>query len=244
VLARCRFAAASMLCVGLRPLCSGDTAQHAPQPPLSHSDLVQPTWEGREPGIYNHISRYERTACGYGFRAPSRSLSSGRPKAGPVGSGPGMTRTRVRVATLVRVPMRLTHFGSTYSVRSPPPCGQGYRFWNFRISSAAWRRGARLCQDGGIESDREQTRIEVGTGVVPVVFGPCPTDCCVSNIFQKRFPCPCGEGLGVGVMSRGTGVALCSTPLPSPPPQGGREQTDYAACADSTSTKRALVRAG
>ncbi len=29
--------------------------------------------------------------CGFGFRAPSRSLSSGRPKAGPVGSGPGMT---------------------------------------------------------------------------------------------------------------------------------------------------------
>ena len=27
----------------------------------------------------------------HGFRAPSRSLSSGRPNAGPVGSGPGMT---------------------------------------------------------------------------------------------------------------------------------------------------------
>jgi hypothetical protein len=37
---------------------------------------------------------------GYGFRAPSRSLSSGRPEAGPVGSGPGMTETIVRVRTL------------------------------------------------------------------------------------------------------------------------------------------------
>src|SRR5439155_22202318 len=27
----------------------------------------------------------------HGFRTPSMSLSSGRPKAGPVGSGPGMT---------------------------------------------------------------------------------------------------------------------------------------------------------
>jgi hypothetical protein len=28
---------------------------------------------------------------GYGFQARSRSLSSGRPKAGPIGSRPGMT---------------------------------------------------------------------------------------------------------------------------------------------------------
>src|SRR5712691_2986533 len=44
------------------------------------------------------------TAGGYGFRAPSRSLSSGRPKAGPGGSGPGMTtdgsHRTVRVTTL------------------------------------------------------------------------------------------------------------------------------------------------
>src|SRR2546425_5048170 len=37
------------------------------------------------------------TGCGYGFRAPSRSLSSGRPKAGPVGSGPGMTMERAYI---------------------------------------------------------------------------------------------------------------------------------------------------
>ena len=35
------------------------------------------------------------TGLGYGFRAPSRSLSSGRPKAGPGGSGPGMTMERL-----------------------------------------------------------------------------------------------------------------------------------------------------
>jgi hypothetical protein len=39
------------------------------------------------------------TANDYGFRAPSRSLSSGRPKAGPVGSGPRMTAERVHEAS-------------------------------------------------------------------------------------------------------------------------------------------------
>ena len=32
-----------------------------------------------------------------------------------------------------------------------------------------------------------------------------------------------------------------TTPLPSPPPQGGREQTEYAARAVSTSTRPGLV---
>src|SRR5258706_4976488 len=42
------------------------------------------TW--RSPGIHNPIG-------GYGFRTCARSLSSGRPEAGPVGSGSG---TRLR----------------------------------------------------------------------------------------------------------------------------------------------------
>ena len=33
--------------------------------------------------------------CGYGFRAPSRSLSSGRASRGPVGLGPGMTAEKL-----------------------------------------------------------------------------------------------------------------------------------------------------
>jgi hypothetical protein len=37
----------------------------------------------------------------------------------------------------------------------------------------------------------------------------------------------------------------CQTrhPLPSPPPQGGREQTEFAACADPTSPECALISA-
>jgi hypothetical protein len=49
-----------------------------------------------------------------------------------------------------------------------------------------------------MESDREQTRIEVGTAVLCVRFGLDPTDCRVSNIFQKRFPCPLWGGVGGG----------------------------------------------
>jgi hypothetical protein len=44
-----------------------------------------------------------------------------------------------------------------------------------------------------MESDREQTRIEVGTGVVRVRFGLDPTNYCVFDIFQKRFPAPKGR---------------------------------------------------
>jgi Protein of unknown function (DUF3306) len=41
-------------------------------------------------------------------------------------------------------------------------------------------------------------------------------------------PPPCGEGLGVGVAESGTAVVTRTTPLPSPPPQGGREQSESA----------------
>ena len=40
-------------------------------------------------------------------------------------------------------------------------------------------------------------------------------------------PPPCGEGVGVGVMSEIP--AYAATPLPNPPPQGGREHTEFAA---------------
>src|SRR5260221_10487652 len=46
----------------------------------------------REPGIHNPDALHINPTCGYGFRVPSRSLSSGRPKAGPGGDGPGMTQ--------------------------------------------------------------------------------------------------------------------------------------------------------
>ncbi|TMJ89989.1 MAG: hypothetical protein E6G76_07050 [Alphaproteobacteria bacterium] len=48
-------------------------------------------------------------------------------------------------------------------------------------------------------------------------------------------PPPCGEGLGVGVarcFSDGATNIPRTTPLPTPPPQGGREQTEFAARAD------------
>ncbi len=44
-----------------------------------------------------------------------------------------------------------------------------------------------------------------------------------------RSPPPCGEGLGVGVVRCGDTAAHFATPLPTPPPQGGREQTEFAA---------------
>ena len=39
-------------------------------------------------------------------------------------------------------------------------------------------------------------------------------------------PPPCGEGLGVGVM-REVPPSNIATPLPNPPPQGGRERTEF-----------------
>src|SRR2546429_663547 len=42
-------------------------------------------------------------------------------------------------------------------------------------------------------------------------------------------PPPCGEGLGVGVVQCGDAAPNRATPLPSPPPQGGREQTECVA---------------
>jgi hypothetical protein len=44
-------------------------------------------------------------------------------------------------------------------------------------------------------------------------------------------PPPCGEGLGVGVTVGGRVPSYNNHPLPSPPPQGGREHTEYAAHA-------------
>ena len=45
-----------------------------------------------------------------------------------------------------------------------------------------------------------------------------------------RSPPPCGEGLRVGVAMWGNSAAPRTTPLPSPPPQGGRERTEFVAC--------------
>src|SRR5438132_13978379 len=42
-------------------------------------------------------------------------------------------------------------------------------------------------------------------------------------------PPPCGEGSGVGVVKCGDAAPNRATPLPSPPPQGGREQTECVA---------------
>jgi uroporphyrin-III C-methyltransferase / precorrin-2 dehydrogenase / sirohydrochlorin ferrochelatase len=51
-----------------------------------------------------------------------------------------------------------------------------------------------------------------------------------------RSPPPCVEGLGVGVALCGTdGDQRRTTPLPTPPPQGGREQTQFAARAERAS---------
>jgi hypothetical protein len=55
--------------------------------------------------------------------------------------------------------------------------------------------------------------------------------------YSVHSPPPCGEGLGVGVARLGAPpFAIRTTPLPNPPPQGGREQTEFAARADSFHT--------
>ena len=45
-------------------------------------------------------------------------------------------------------------------------------------------------------------------------------------------PPPCGEGFGVGVDIGGQASCNNDYPLPSPPPQGGREQAEFAARAE------------
>src|SRR5205807_6691928 len=55
-------------------------------------------------------------------------------------------------------------------------------------------------------------------------------------------PPPCGGGVGGGGGAIPSQVAPSLsrriTPLPNPPPQGGREQTEFAARADSTLHER------
>jgi hypothetical protein len=50
-----------------------------------------------------------------------------------------------------------------------------------------------------------------------------------------------GGGGGGGRAIEAPALPHCTSPLPSPPPQGGREQTELAARADSTSTRTALA---
>jgi hypothetical protein len=47
-------------------------------------------------------------------------------------------------------------------------------------------------------------------------------------------PPPCGEGLGVGVDVGAHASRHNYDPLPTPPPQGGREQTESVARPDFT----------
>src|SRR5262249_50977090 len=60
--------------------------------------------------------------------------------------------------------------------------------------------------------------------------------------YSVHSPPPCGEGLGVGVVVWGNVSASPHHPLPNPPPQGGREQTEFAARADSISHEYARLR--
>ncbi len=59
---------------------------------------------------------------------------------------------------------------------------------------------------------------------------------------HMRLPCPCGEGLGVGVARLLQLRCQSHHPLPTPPPQGVREQTEFAARDDSISPEHALAR--
>src|SRR5262249_31612648 len=72
---------------------------------------------------------------------------------------------------------------------------------------------------------------------------------CVSLAWAPRscralgaLPSPLWGGVGGGGHEIGTNIAERATPLPSPPPQGGREHTAFAARADPIATGYALVR--
>src|SRR6266705_925584 len=67
----------------------------------------------------------------------------------------------------------------------------------------------------------------------------------VSAAYSVRSPPPCGEGLGVGVVRflrrwRHHDLAA-SPPSPPSPHKGGREQTEFAACIDSTLHEHGLT---
>src|SRR5713226_6687627 len=56
------------------------------------------------------------------------------------------------------------------------------------------------------------------------------------------LPSPLWGGVGGGGREmEAPALPNRATPLPSPPPQGGREQTEYAARTDSISPERALA---
>jgi hypothetical protein len=54
----------------------------------------------------------------------------------------------------------------------------------------------------------------------------------------RRAPLPlAGRGWGWGSVFGATTAHLFTTPLPSPPPQGGREQAEYAARSQPEATR-------
>src|SRR6476619_2412711 len=60
---------------------------------------------------------------------------------------------------------------------------------------------------------------------------------------ERASPQPAGEGLGVGVVIGGPSSRHNYDPPPNPPPQGGREHTECAACVDPISTGHAIGHA-
>src|SRR5215472_1758517 len=66
----------------------------------------------------------------------------------------------------------------------------------------------------------------------------------VSAAYSVCSPPPCGGGAGGGGSAIPSQVAPSFsrriTPLPNPPPQGGREQTEFAAQAESMRREHAL----
>src|SRR5260370_30665188 len=87
--------------------------------------------------------------------------------------------------------------GASGTLGAPPSpaCGQGYRIWNSGVFSSVSGRTGLFAQTTPKESDREQSRIEVGTVVVCARLALAGRDRCIRQFFHMRFPCPqAGEG--------------------------------------------------
>src|SRR5260221_14756344 len=101
-------------------------------------------------------------------------------------------------------------------VSAPPPGPHGTITRTLRCGQSSARAGRVPASIAAAETASRLRRVSMSDGAARAVCSPPP----------------CGEGLGVGVVRYfAVGAIVISPhypPLPTPPPQGGREQTELA----------------